>query len=119
MSREELKREISHIITMSEHSNSGSHETSDEILNVIFDVLNKQTEEMTFAARHLMMWLTGDRPSEKNLKFWCERRGFPVPVGCENVDHVPPKAAMAAWVFEAMLNASPLAPSLKGQQHDK
>lgn len=80
------------------------------VADAFFAALREQTEEMTFAARHLMMWLTGGRPSEKNLKFWCERRGLPVPVGCEDIDHVPPKSAMAAWVFEAMLNASPLAP---------
>ncbi|QYM72872.1 hypothetical protein K1X45_15805 [Pseudochrobactrum sp. Wa41.01b-1] len=88
-------------------------------VDTVFTTLNKQTEEMTFAARHLMMWLTGGRPSEKNLKFWCERQGLPVPVGCEDIDHVPPKSAMAAWVFEAMLNASPIAPALKGQRNDK
>ena len=80
------------------------------IMAEIYAELKESSEQMTFAARHLMMWLTGGRPSEKNLKMWCERRGLPVPVGCEDVDHIPPKAAMAAWVFEAMLAASPLAP---------
>lgn len=79
-------------------------------IDTVYNVLASPTEEMTFAARHLMLWLGSNRPTEKVLIFWCERRGLPVPYGCENVDHVPPKALQSAWIFDAMLSASPLAP---------
>ncbi|WP_376710342.1 hypothetical protein [Pseudochrobactrum lubricantis] len=117
MTRDELIKEVAY--QMAIEKSGGNNPIPDPrylegmataAVDTIFSTLNKQTEEMTFSARHLMMWLTGGRPSERNLKFWCEQRGLPVPIGCGDVDHVPPKAAMAAWVFEAMLNASPLAP---------
>lgn len=83
---------------------------AENVLSTIFAALHEPTEEMTGSARHLIMWLHNDRPTEHWLKFWCERRGLPVPEGCEDIDHVPPKAQQAAWVFQAMLAASPLAP---------
>lgn len=78
-------------------------------INTIFDALKEPTGKMTDASRHLMLWLGDNRPTEKALAFWCERRGLPIPEGCCDVDHVPPKAQQAAWVFQAMIAASPLA----------
>lgn len=79
------------------------------VVNTIFDALKEPTGKMTDASRHLMLWLGDNRPTEKALAFWCERRGLPIPEGCCDVDHVPPKAQQAAWVFQAMIAASPLA----------
>ena len=108
MASKELIEQIEIVLEAADIAGDRYDVTAANLTATILAALQEPTEDMTDAARHLMMWLTGGRPSEKNLKFWCERRGLPVPGGCDDVDHVPPKAAMAAWVFEAMLNASPL-----------
>lgn len=112
MTRDELIEKVANAIwhDRARHIPKSMNDLAEEIINTIFEELKEPNEEMAFAARNLMLLLGNNRPTEQSLMLWCERRGLPVPDGCENIDHVPPKAIQSAWIFKAMLNASPLAP---------
>lgn len=67
----------------------------------------KATEAMVDGPRHIFQWLAfGDRPTERSLMQHCARLRKPMPEDCNDVDHVPPKALQAAWVWSAMIAAS-------------
>lgn len=84
--------------------------TAVAVADTIFAALKDSTEQMDDAARHLMMWLAYDRPTGHALHFMHKRMRKPLPEGCQDIDHVPPKAQQSAWIWQAMLAASPLAP---------
>lgn len=63
-------------------------------------------DEANDAARHIMMWMDmGDRPTEAKLLYLCNRFGHPLPEGCRDVDHVPPKATRSFWILKTIVEA--------------
>ena len=115
MTRDEMIGAISHAIVVGESNYIPSKVTAETILNTIFAALNEPTEGMNDKARYLMSWLDGyGRPTYKNLRTHCRLLGKTPPPDCPDIDHVPPKAQRTAWIFQAMLHASPLAPEGDG-----
>lgn len=66
------------------------------------------TPEMADAARYLIQWLAMKNPTESALISHCKSLGITPPEGCRDVAHVPTKAKIASWIFQAMYEASPL-----------
>lgn len=110
MTRDELIDKVATALDKAERENSDFHHMADVAISTIFAALKDSTEQMDDAARHLMMWLAYDRPTEHALHFMHKRMGKPLPEGCQDIDHVPPKAQQSAWIWQAMINASPLGP---------
>jgi hypothetical protein len=63
-------------------------------------------------ARDIIMWTRFDRPSQRSLLKHLASVGTQIPdwlaAECRDIDHVPPKGSVAAWVYRAMLDARPL-----------
>jgi hypothetical protein len=63
-------------------------------------------------ARDIIMWTRFDRPSERSLLKHLTSVGTQIPdwlaAECRDIDHVPPKGSVAAWVYRAMLDARPV-----------
>lgn len=66
-------------------------------------------------ARQIIMWDRFDRPTEAALLRHLKASGFEIPTWlaaeCRDIDHVPPKGTVAVWVYRAMLDAAPNAPT--------
>lgn len=78
----------------------------EEAARTTIEALKEPTEGMLDAARHLMMWLDFDRPTEAALIAHCKRLGKEPPPECRDVDHVPPKALRTFWIYRAMITAA-------------
>lgn len=110
MTRAKLKQEIIDIFLRNLEGKT-LEAMADEVIDAAYAALKEPTEEMTLAARHLMIWIHSDMPTEEDLALWCTAHGRPTPENCNpELNHAPSNAQQATWVLQAMLTASPLAP---------
>lgn len=94
MTRDELIEKVAIIIFHNEFKECDSNETAEEILNTIFDALKEPTDEMCFAGGEYVLSVGS--------------------IDCMHVDDRPEfgmkgRETGSYELFQAMLNASPLA----------